>query len=113
MSALQVAFLGFGAGPRRCIGEPLAMLEIKLMLVVLLTKLRFTPDAAFSKASGNSRNEPKKKKKKKKMYSDLRLGRENLTGLMMNGKKLVACWCVSGPSIEEIHSPFPSTFTVL
>ena len=45
------AFLGFGAGPRRCIGEPLAMAEIKLVLAVLFRRLQFAPTADFCEES--------------------------------------------------------------
>lgn len=38
------AYLPFGAGPRKCIGEPLAMMEGQLILATLMQKATFMPD---------------------------------------------------------------------
>ncbi len=35
------AFVPFGGGPRRCIGEKLALLEVRTVIVALLSKYRF------------------------------------------------------------------------
>lgn len=37
------AFLGFGAGPRNCIGLRFAMMEMKIVVCYLLMKFNFSP----------------------------------------------------------------------
>ncbi|MBX3001002.1 MAG: cytochrome P450 [Caldilineaceae bacterium] len=39
----RLAFLAFGAGPRKCIGEPLARLEMALITACVLQRFRFRP----------------------------------------------------------------------
>lgn len=48
-------FFSFGAGPRACIGQTLAMLEIKLLGTTLLTRFRFdiAPNDGKYKFAGN------------------------------------------------------------
>lgn len=36
----SVAFLGFGAGPRNCLGMRFAMVELKLLITTILAKYR-------------------------------------------------------------------------
>jgi len=36
------AYIPFGAGPRRCLGEKLAILEVKIVIATLLRQIKFT-----------------------------------------------------------------------
>lgn len=56
----NVAFLAFGAGPRNCIGMRFALIEIKLLLSLILSKFNFekcekTPEKIDIDSSGFSR----------------------------------------------------------
>jgi len=52
----QKLFFGFSFGPRDCIGQRLAMMEMRLVLIKLVSKYTFTMDVSMEELMKNSRN---------------------------------------------------------
>ena len=55
---LQYRFLAFNAGPRRCVGEQMALLEAKILLVHVLRSLALGPASVTSVAGVEAVREP-------------------------------------------------------
>ena len=49
-------YLGFSYGPRDCIGQKLATVEMRLALIHFLVKYEFFPTVPFEKLMSNVRN---------------------------------------------------------